>query len=58
MFYIVSNTTVVFRSTNKAKLYAKFLEMKAKAFHSNTLEFTDIKPVVPKQRLNVAILSY
>lgn len=58
MFYITSNNKVVFRSTNQTKLYAKFLWMKAHSYHSDTLEFTNVKPIAPKQRLNVSILSY
>lgn len=58
MFYITSNNKVVFRSTNESKLHAKFLWMKAHSYHSDTLEFTNVKPIAPKQRLNVSILSY
>lgn len=59
MYYIVSNNnTIVFRSKDRAKLYAKYEFMVARGFHTKPLYFTDIKPVQPKQRLNVSVLSY
>ena len=59
MYYIVSNNnTIVFRSKDRAKLYAKYVFMVANGFHTYPLSFTDIKPVQPKQRLNVSVLSY
>ena len=58
MYYITSNNTILFRSKDKAKLYAKYAFMVARGFHTKPLYFTDIKPVQPKQRLNVSVLSY
>ena len=58
MYYITSNNRILFRSTDKAKLHAKFTFMLAHAVHADTLVFTDVKPIQPKQRLNVSILSY
>ena len=58
MYYITSNNRILFRSADKAKLYAKFEFMLAHAIHANTLQFTDVKPIQPKQSLNVSILSY
>lgn len=58
MYYITSNNTILFRSKDKAKLYAKYEFMVARGFHTKSLYFTDIKPVQPKQRLNVSVLSY
>ena len=58
MYYIISNNRILFRSTDKDKLYAKFEFMLAHAIHANTLVFTDTKPVQPKQYLNVSVLSY
>ena len=58
MYYITSNNTILFRSKDKAKLYTKYEFMVANGFHTKPLYFTDIKPVQPKQRLNVSVLSY
>ena len=58
MFYIVSNNKILFRSKNKAKLYAKYEFMVARGFHTSPLVFTNIKPVQPKQAIYVSILSY
>ena len=58
MYYITSNNTILFRSKDRAKLQAKYEFMVARGFHTKPLYFTDIKPVQPKQRLNVSVLSY
>ena len=58
MYYITSNNTILFRSKNRVKLQAKYESMLANGFHTYSLSFTDIKPIQPKQRLNVSVLSY
>ena len=58
MFYIVSNNRVLFRSKDHDKLWTKYQFMLNHAVHANTLSFTTVKPVQPKQALNVSILSY
>ena len=58
MYYITSNNTILFRSKDRAKLQAKYESMVARGFHTKPLYFTDIKPVQPKQALNISILSY
>ena len=58
MYYITSNNTILFRSKDRAKLYAKYESMLARGFHTKPFYFTDIKPTQPKQRLNVSVLSY